>query len=106
MQVTTLDTLFVTRCSACVGGDVVRGKELLLSLSYPGLLGAGDPEGFRNSSLVQRALAMLRQADKRLSAVVMASYSTSIVISRSLLAASGCQILKVYENVTGQRMTM
>jgi hypothetical protein len=53
MQVTTLDTLFVTRCSACVGGDVVRGKELLLSLSYPGLLGAGDPEGFRNSGSVQ-----------------------------------------------------
>jgi hypothetical protein len=62
--------------------------------------GSGTPVWFSG------ALAMLRQADKRLFAVVMASYSTSIVISRSLLAASGSQILKVYENVTGQKMTM
>jgi hypothetical protein len=37
-----------------MSGDVIRGKELLLSLSYPGLLGTSDPEGFRNSGLVQR----------------------------------------------------
>lgn len=37
-----------------MSGDVVRGKKLLLSLSYPRLLGAGDPEGFVNSGLNQR----------------------------------------------------